>query len=157
MRSVAITSGADGSLVLGVYSGGKSLHGLVLLRWPTRANARAIHAICGFAGSRQSELDSFAIYSYSRWIAQQQYAINGLLLQPIGPEMKLAETWIEDASIPTAVAAFHDEVEEVKDGCGGVAAVRVKKGSYQEQNATRAFPRNSRCRKKARKENGRGS
>ena len=40
--------------------------------------------------------------------------------------MKLAETWIEDASSPTAVAAFHDEVEEVdevdeaKDGCGGV-------------------------------------
>ena len=76
--------------------------------------------------------------------------------------MKLAETWIEDASISTAVSAFHDEVEEVdevdeaKDGCG-VAAVRVKKGSYQKQNATRACPRNSRCRKKARKENGRGS
>jgi hypothetical protein len=40
--------------------------------------------------------------------------------------MKLAETWIEDASIRTAVATFHDEVEEVdevdeaKDGCGGV-------------------------------------
>ena len=76
--------------------------------------------------------------------------------------MKLAESWVEDAPARTALEGFHDEVEEydevdeAKDG-GGVAAVRVKKGSYQEQNATRACPRNSRRREKARKENGRGS
>ena len=40
--------------------------------------------------------------------------------------MKLAESWIEDASTATALARFHDEVEEIdevdeaKDGCGGV-------------------------------------
>ena len=41
--------------------------------------------------------------------------------------MKLANSWIEDAPIGTALEGFHDEVEEVdeldeaKDGCGGVA------------------------------------
>jgi hypothetical protein len=41
--------------------------------------------------------------------------------------MKLAESWIEDATIATASEAFHDEVEEhdevdeAKDGCGRVA------------------------------------
>src|SRR5438552_16428423 len=40
--------------------------------------------------------------------------------------MKLAESWIEDASTATAFEGFHDEVEEpdevdeAKDGCGGV-------------------------------------
>jgi hypothetical protein len=40
--------------------------------------------------------------------------------------MKLAESWVEDAPTPTALEAFHDEVEEhdegdeAKDGCGGV-------------------------------------
>jgi len=40
--------------------------------------------------------------------------------------MKLADSWVEDTSIGTALEPFHDEVEEVdeldeaKDGCGGV-------------------------------------
>ena len=40
--------------------------------------------------------------------------------------MKLAESWVEDASARTALEGFHDEVEEhdevdeAKDGCGGV-------------------------------------
>jgi hypothetical protein len=34
--------------------------------------------------------------------------------------MKLADSWIEDAPIATSVEAFHDEVDEPKDGCGGV-------------------------------------
>jgi hypothetical protein len=41
--------------------------------------------------------------------------------------MKLADSWIKDVPIATASQAFHDEVEEddeideAKDGCGGVA------------------------------------
>jgi hypothetical protein len=40
--------------------------------------------------------------------------------------MNLANSWVEDAPAPTALEAFHDEVEEhdevdeAKDGCGGV-------------------------------------
>ena len=40
--------------------------------------------------------------------------------------MKLADSWIKEASTPTALGCFHDEVEEVdevdeaEDGCGGV-------------------------------------
>ena len=40
--------------------------------------------------------------------------------------MNLANSWVEDAPTPTALEAFHDEVEEhdevdeAKDGCGGV-------------------------------------
>jgi len=34
--------------------------------------------------------------------------------------MKLAESWVEDAPARTALEGFHDEVDEAKDGCGGV-------------------------------------
>jgi len=37
--------------------------------------------------------------------------------------MNLADSWLEDVPTATPVEAFHDEVEEVdeaKDGCGGV-------------------------------------
>jgi len=34
--------------------------------------------------------------------------------------MKLANSWVEDAPTGTALGGFHDEVDEAKDGCGGV-------------------------------------
>ena len=34
--------------------------------------------------------------------------------------MKLAESWVEDAPARTTLEGFHDEVDEAKDGCGGV-------------------------------------
>ena len=51
---------------------------------------------------------------------------SSLFFQPGGREMKLADSWVEDAPTATALEGFHDEVEEVdevdeaKDGCGGV-------------------------------------
>ena len=56
--------------------------------------------------------------------------------------MKLADSWVEDVPTATALEGFHDEVEEVdeldepKDGVGGVvAAVRINEGEDQQQNA----------------------
>ena len=56
--------------------------------------------------------------------------------------MKLAQSWTEDAPSLVTAAAFHDEVDEVdevdeaKDGCGGggVAEVRAKEASHQQQS-----------------------
>jgi hypothetical protein len=53
--------------------------------------------------------------------------------------MKLAESWVEDAPARTALAGFHDEVEEhdevdeAEDGCGwcGVAAICIKEASHE--------------------------
>ena len=53
--------------------------------------------------------------------------------------MKLADSWVEDVPTATALEGFHDEVDEVdepKDGVGGVvAAVRINEGEDQQQNA----------------------
>ena len=35
--------------------------------------------------------------------------------------MKLADSWIKDVPVASISGAFHDEVDESKDGCGGVA------------------------------------
>jgi dihydroxyacetone kinase len=78
--------------------------------------------------------------------------------------MKLAETWIEDAPIPTAVAAFHDEVEEVdevdeaKDGCGGVVwQPYVLKRAHTRNKMLHELAREIRGVEKRRGKNGRGS
>src|SRR5215467_13946706 len=99
---------------------------MVLLRGSGRRNCFEFLPICRVARRRPSELEPLAVRSNARWTARERQTANGLLSQPRSGEMKLAESWVEHLPTATALEGFHDEVEEhdevdeAKDGCGGV-------------------------------------
>src|SRR5207247_5397171 len=61
-----------------------------------------------------------------RWTSRERQPADRLFFQPGGGGMKLANSWVDDVSTTIPSQPFYDEVEELdevdesKDGCGGV-------------------------------------